>query len=419
MNQYIELRKDYYFSYEKIRQKIRDGRRFYGIEKYEGVTELDMLARLFHKEEIGIDAYGEVEWRAFGITADNIEKFANSIELPDEIVRVLRYISDHSRDVLPLEATKEEIDTFELACDSLIRKIIDNHPLLRFNAANMNLLGESSEIGDGDMIIYKHLWKPSDYQYTNLYPFRAILTAAGIEFRAVNLLFDKPLEKEEEKDEMSVIDKIVPSIKSCLEILTNRPVREHKEPIIQTLFSMSVLAKAAAAKGAPNSPSLFNFSNMLIDYIKKKYEIDVSIPVREAALDFRDYLISTDEDLSKKQQELEKSLGEIEFINKDENIIDDNITPSDKPDSSFFAISDKRTYKDCEKQLIEDINASTSKLSACRNIRRSTAAGFFRLEGVTNDQKANLINPWVKYTSQKYVFTGDDFRKAPNVKRKQ
>ena len=93
--------------------------------------------------------------------------------------------------------------------------------------------------------------------------------------------------------------------------------------------------------------------------------------------------------------------------------------PNDDPDSSFFTCSKDYPYDTCKKQLIQDINTSTSKLNACRNIRRSTVAGYFQLVGKTNEEKARLINPWVTYTNKDYVFTKDDFRKAPNVKRKQ
>ncbi len=427
MEKRIKVEKDYYFSYENVRQKLRDARRLCGIEHFKGVTVLEMLARLLREEAIGIDAYGEVEWRAFGITIDNIEKIATIIEKPDEIVRVFTYISDHAYDVLPIEATQEEIEAFEFACDSLVCKVIEenkppvkggydeNRPYLCLIGANYNL---RTELGDRAKIIFKHIWKQADYQYTNLFPIESIFFAAKSTLGLATILYPLPKEGEDEEQvELPDIENLLPNIRSSLSMMANRPVRNHKEPIIQTLFVMSVYAKEAAGPESPTTRYMIKFSNMLVDYINKNYHEDVSESVREAAIEIREYMMSAITESINKQMEQNIALGEIEPINDDE--IDDDVNPNDKPDSSFFTCSKEYPYDICEKQLLQDINTSTSKLHACRNIRRSTAAGYFQLEGKTNEEKANLINPWVTYTNKDYVFTKDDFRKAPNVKRKQ
>ena len=304
MEKEFKIEKDYYFSYEKVRQKLRDARRLCGIEHFKGVTVLEMLARLLRDEAIGIDAYGEVEWRAFGITADNIEKIAKIIEKPDEIVRVFTYISDHAYDVLPLDASQEEIEAFELACDSLVCKVIDenkppvkggydeNRPYLRLIGANYNLLTKMEPEGSAK-IIFKHMWKPSDYQYTNLFPFESICYAAKSTLGLSTILYPLPKEGEDEEQvEMPDIEKLLPNIRAMLSMMTNRPVRNHKEPMIQTLFVMSVLAKEAAGLDSPPSRYMIKFSNKLIDFIKEKYYEDVSESVREAAIEIRNYMMS-------------------------------------------------------------------------------------------------------------------------------
>lgn len=427
MEKRIKVEKDYYFSYENVRQTLRDARRLCGIEHFKGVTVLEMLARLFRDEVVGIDAYGEVEWRAFGITADNIEKIAKIIEKPDEIVRVFTYISDHAYDVLPLEATQEEIEAFELACDSLVCKVIDenkppvkggydeNKPYLRLIGANYN---PRTELEERAKIIFKHMWKPDDYQYTNLFPVESIYFSAKSTLGLSTILYPLPKEGEDEEQvEMPDIEKLLPNIRSTLSMMANRPVRNHKEPMIQTLFVMSVYAKEAAGTESPTARYMIKFSNMLIDYIEEKYHIDVSGSVREAAIEIKEYMMSAITERINKRMEQDLALGEIKPI--DEDNVNDEDSQNEAPDSSFFTCSDDYPYETCKKQLIQDINTATSKLNACRNIRKSTSAGYFQLQGKTNEEKAKLINPWVAYTTKDYVFTKDDFRKAPNVKRKQ
>ena len=92
----------------------------------------------------------------------------------------------------------------------------------------------------------------------------------------------------------------------------------------------------------------------------------------------------------------------------------DDQQPTQDPDSSFFAVTDRMTYEICKKELLRIINSAKNKSAACREILRSTTAGYFVLSDKTDQEKADAVNPWVSLTSKKYVFTGDDFRKARN-----
>lgn len=87
---------------------------------------------------------------------------------------------------------------------------------------------------------------------------------------------------------------------------------------------------------------------------------------------------------------------------------------SRKLDGSFFAVTDRMTYEMCEKELIRVINGAKNKAAACREILRSETAGYFKLSDKTDQEKADAVNPWVARTNKKYVFKGDDFRKARN-----
>lgn len=84
------------------------------------------------------------------------------------------------------------------------------------------------------------------------------------------------------------------------------------------------------------------------------------------------------------------------------------------PDGAFFAVTDKMSYDMCKKELLRIINSAKNKSAACREILRSEAVGYFVLSDKTDQEKAAAINPWVALSSKKYVFTGDDFRKARN-----
>lgn len=87
------------------------------------------------------------------------------------------------------------------------------------------------------------------------------------------------------------------------------------------------------------------------------------------------------------------------------------------PDSSFFAITEKMTHEMCKNELLRILTGARSKATACKEILTSALAGYFVLSDKTNQEKADLINPWVKLTVKDYVFTAEDFRKASCPKK--
>ena len=79
-------------------------------------------------------------------------------------------------------------------------------------------------------------------------------------------------------------------------------------------------------------------------------------------------------------------------------------------DTSFFR-SDKFSDDIVEKNLREAIDKASSKADACRKIMSLENCGYILLSNVNDARKAELINP---FAAPKYVFTGDDFKKARN-----
>ena len=413
---------EYFFSYEKVRQKLRITRRVSRHNKFPELTTLDELCYMFNFEQVGYDAYGEVEWRAFNITTDKLDKMAFIIEKPDEIVRVFTYLSDHAADVLPLTAVQDEIEKFELECDRIVNKTIqdnpspimggydENKPYLGMIARNMaKPYGEWSK---RDKIIFEHMDKRSDYAYTNLFPFEALYFAATSSLGLMVNLIDTGEIKEPS------IQAILPNLRAAISMFSYRPVRQHSEPIEQALYVLSILARE---KAQIETDLYDEISLEAIDYVREKYAKDIESNVLEAMYDLAEYKRtnpepepqeepvpfvriqeSTDSPKPKKQKEPKK------VKNQDE-----------QPNSSFFAISDTMTYETCAKELLRIINSNKWKSDICRQLTSAASSLYFNFGDKTDDEKARAINPWVKKAGKDLVFTGEDFRKARRVKKRK
>lgn len=77
-------------------------------------------------------------------------------------------------------------------------------------------------------------------------------------------------------------------------------------------------------------------------------------------------------------------------------------------DTSFFC-TDRYDAALCEKNLREAIDQAKSKADACRRIMLLETCGYIILSNVKDERKAELINP---FAAGKYMFSGEDFRKA-------
>lgn len=282
--------KKYYFSYDTIRQSLRISRRISKSVDFKRLTALDELFFMLHNENVGFEAYGEVEWRAFGITTDKIEKLAQIIEKPDEIVRVFTYLSDHAGEVLPDTATQIEIEKFELECDRIVNITIkenpspikggydENKPYLHMIALNM--AKPQAEWEEQDKIIFEHMDKPSNYAYTNLFPFEAIYFAAESSLTLIVSIISR------EKSKVPNIETIMPNLRAGISMFSYRPIRSHWEAIEQSLYVLSVMARE---KVNEEDDMYDEISNLAIAYVKDKYNKDISSNVIRATLALQEY----------------------------------------------------------------------------------------------------------------------------------
>ena len=78
-------------------------------------------------------------------------------------------------------------------------------------------------------------------------------------------------------------------------------------------------------------------------------------------------------------------------------------------DTSFF--TSRFPHETIVKNLREAIDFASSKADACRRIMALETQGYIILSNVSDDRKAELINP---YAQPKFTLTGEDFKKARN-----
>lgn len=85
----------------------------------------------------------------------------------------------------------------------------------------------------------------------------------------------------------------------------------------------------------------------------------------------------------------------------------EDVTPVD---TSFFC-TQQFTEDIIEKNLRQAIESASSKADACRRIMALEPLGYVLLSNVTDERKAELVNP---FAMPKYRLTGEDFKKARN-----
>lgn len=421
--------KGFYFSYDKVRQQLRISRRVARKEDPKEYTTLDALCYMLNSERVGYDAYGEVEWRAFGISKDKVERMAWIIEKPDEVVRVFTYLSDHAKEVLPADASQDEIESFEYECDRIVNKTIqenqspltggydENKPYLHMIA--MKLARPYAEWSKRDKIIFEHMDKPHDYAYTNLFPFEALYFAAASSLELMASLIESGKIKEPE------ISPILPNLRAAISMFSYRPVRQHREPIEQALYILSVLAREKAQVECDMYDEIAIAATI---YVREKYSKDIEGNVTEAMYALGEY--------KRKHNDVQPQEEHVPIvIVRQEPEADEN--PKQKPnkptkpkepkkegtsvetDSSFFAITEKITYEICKTELINIIKNNRYKADICRQITCAANSIYFKFGDKTDDEKAEAINPWIKVAGKNLVFTGEDFRKSRRPKKRK
>lgn len=112
--------------------------------------------------------------------------------------------------------------------------------------------------------------------------------------------------------------------------------------------------------------------------------------------------------------ELAISEYRIDQLYKDHNesvIRPQSIAVDIDPINTSFFYTERFTSDIIEKNLRQAINIACSKADACRRIMALETCGYIVLSNVNDARKAELVNP---FAAPKYVFTGDDFKKARN-----
>ena len=79
-------------------------------------------------------------------------------------------------------------------------------------------------------------------------------------------------------------------------------------------------------------------------------------------------------------------------------------------DTSFFC-TNQFSEDIIEKNLRQAISLANSKADACRRIMALEPLGYLTLSNVTDERKAELVNP---FAMPRYTLTGEDFKKARN-----
>ena len=80
-------------------------------------------------------------------------------------------------------------------------------------------------------------------------------------------------------------------------------------------------------------------------------------------------------------------------------------------DTSFFCTT-RFTSDVIEKNLRQAISLASSKADACRRIMALEPLGYVVLSNVTDERKAELVNP---FAIPRFRLSGEDFRKARNT----
>ena len=104
-------------------------------------------------------------------------------------------------------------------------------------------------------------------------------------------------------------------------------------------------------------------------------------------------------------------VGYVYNINQPPSLSDDlsSVTSESNSDTSFFTT--RFSHDIVEKNIREAITLASTKADACRRIMALETQGYIILSNVSDDRKAELINP---YAQPKFTLTGEDFKKARN-----
>ena len=306
MSSYLDLRagaSDFFFSYDKIRLQLNRMRSNLDFELYANETPQNILARDLGDANL-IGDLSSVEWRAFGLTTDNLKRFIIEINNREEGVRVLTYLRGHGRDVLPKESPLQDIEEFEKHCAFLINREIqmsvrDTLTDAQKQETRPNLRDISLEKPIPDhpwfiqehKIIFNHMWKQPYYEYINLYPYQAVCCAAQDLMDVLTFGYKKTPKKVYPEPQNIVradnLDPFLKLVKKRISLRANRYVLNHFEPVIQTLFALCVKLESVEVSEIYQEAGLNAAYTTIEQYIRDTYHLDLRKSIADAVSEIR------------------------------------------------------------------------------------------------------------------------------------
>lgn len=424
--------------------------------RYQHITEKDLLIQALNGEEITDHSKIDWVWLIEDLCSpgtninpivyfdldDKLEEFISHIVPRTERVRILTYLREHCRECLFYEYNYDDecIEAFETECARLISVEIEQSKYDQYHGdfldwpiPNLKEIAlppqKKSEYSLLETAILRAI---PNYSENNPTISKDILLQVAYEFidyfRASVKTFNENGRDNRYKPCMSYKEQ-ADKIYNQLIKRANRYLYWNRTPVYQVFFILGCLM------GLPDHRRSWHeekFAEGIGDYLEmtdhfkgskekiknviqgiltlSQYQLDFDMENVEAAMS------EQTEQLKKQQEEQEAQRLPKPEEPKPEPKVEQK--PEEvNPDSSFFSITEKMTHEMCKNELLRILTGARSKATACKEILTSALAGYFVLSDKTNQEKADLINPWVKLTVKDYVFTAEDFRKASCPKK--
>lgn len=411
-------------------------------ELYQHVTEKDLLIQALSGEDI--TDYSEIDWYwlsgdlygqeytndgqiySFDINGE-LEEFISHIISRAERVRILTYLRDHCKECLFNRFyDKDCVEKFETECARLISANIEESKRDQFhgdfrewprpNLREIAMPPQSKPVHtDKEKTILKAI---PNYPTSNPPVSKDALLRVAYEFiddfRAAVKNFEESGRNDRYKPCMSY-KQHAEGIYNRIIKRANRYLYWYRDPVYQVFFILGCLM------GVPDHHRTWyeqTFAEGIGDYLEmtknfKGAKANIQSVIRSLLALGQQQLnfdaVDPDDTTNSPTTQPKQVVTQQPITQKVES--------KNKPDDSFFAVSENMTREMCKKELVRCIRSAKTKAAACREILRSAHA-YFILSDKTYQEIADVINPWVEQSGKDYVFTADDFRKAKSIKKR-
>lgn len=411
-------------------------------ELYQHVTEKDLLIQALSGEDI--TDYSEIDWYwlaedlygqeytddgqtySFDINGE-LEEFISHIISRAERVRILTYLRDHCKECLFNRSyDKDCVEKFETECARLISANIEESKRDQFhgdfrewprpNLREIAMPPQNKPVHtDKEKTILKAI---PNYPANNPPVSKDALLRVAYEFiddfRAAVKNFEESGRNDRYKPCMSY-KQHADGIYNRIIKRANRYLYWYRDPVYQVFFILGCLM------GVPDHHRTWyeqTFAEGIGDYLEmtknfKGAKANIQSVIRSLLALGQQQLnfdaVDPDDTANSTTTQPKQVVTQQPQTEKVES--------KNKPDDSFFAVSENMTREMCKKELVRCIRSAKTKAAACREILRSAHA-YFILSDKTYQEIADVINPWVEQSGKDYVFTADDFRKAKSIKKR-